>query len=564
MAMIMIDMKCVAILLLCWVFASSITYDWNCYKGCPERTGSIDAPAPDTLYLLWEVDLQSALYSSPVVKNGNVFQVMMGEVLCIDLSGNILWTAHVPAYYSTPAISDDNVIVATNCGISALSVENGDLLWEYVVSKRFSKKYPLDDYIVSSPVVSDGKVVVGTRPYNVPIPGGIYFGKLDHLFLICLNEETGKEEWYIGTTLGVYSSPCVSNGKIFASSREILCIDLEKGKVLWNSEKKYPFDLEKSSRDRYAFDDSTPALYHGIFIGGSHLLGWQKIVAIDQYTGNIFWEWVKEGALTSSPAVSEGKIYVYSYDGMVHCLSLLDGRELWTNPISEPKEYNIGGNLWPSPVITDHKVFIGSIEGVFYCLDSDTGNVLWKYKTGGPIYSVPAIVPGKVLISSTDGILYCFGIDPATYKTKAEQYLENKEYQKAEEFLLKAKENVETSEETEEIDRLLDLVASKLLEYQTRVDNLSEAESLMDKADEILWNNKFKEAKNLYIKAYEIFKELDDELGVSFCEKRIEYIEKRIAAQSWIERYWWLLIVLICLGVASIFLLKKLCKLNIF
>lgn len=556
MAMIMIDMKCVAILLLCWGFASSITYDWNCYKGCPERTGSIDTPAPDTQYLLWEVDLQSALYSSPVVKNGKVYQVMMGEVLCINLAGDILWTAHVPAYYSTPAISDDNVIVATNCGISALSVENGDLLWEYVVSKRFSEKYPLDDYIVSSPVVSDGKVVVGTRPYNVPIPGGIYFGKLDHLFLICLNEKTGQEEWHIGTTLGVYSSPCVSNGKLFASSREILCIDLEKGKVLWNSEKKYPFDLEKSSRDRYAFDDSTPALYHGILIGGSHLLEWQKIVAVDQYTGNIFWEWVKEGALTSSPAVSEGKIYVYSYDGMVRCLSLLDGRELWMTPISEPKEYNIAENLWPSPAITDHKVFIGSIEGIFYCLDSNTGNVLWKYETGGPIYSVPALVPGKVLVSSTDGTLYCFGIDPATYKTKAEQYLEDKIYDKAEDFLIKAKEYAKSNEEIDEIDKLLDLVNSEMPEYQKRLYSLSEAEFFMDEADKILWNKKFEEAKTLYTKAYEIYKDINDEFGIKFCEKRIDYIEKRIVQQSWIENYWWLVIFLICIGVAPIFIVK--------
>ena len=565
-----ISMRHVFILLACLlVVHTSAASDWSCFKGSPERTSCSDTLAPDTCYLNWKVETESELYSSPVVKNQNVFQVTFEEVLCIDLdSGEVVWTSSVPAYHSTPALSDGKMTVATNRGITAISTETGDVAWEYEVSGRFSKRFLLRDYIVSSPVVCEGNIVVGTMPYQFLVADGIWIDKRDDLYVICLDEQNGKEKWHVKTVLGVRSSPCISNGKVFVASREILCIDLEKGKIIWNSEDKYPYDTGKSKKERYAFDYSTPALYHGILIGGSCVMGWEveeqrslgwhKIVAVDQYTGDIFWEWVKEGALASFPAVYKGKIYVYSHDGMVRCLSLLDGETVWETAISEPREYETKEfRLWPSPAAADGKVYIGSIEGVFYCLDALTGSVLWKYETGDQIHSAPAVVSGKVLISSTDGSLYCFGIDPETYKLKAEKYIENEDYKKAEELLMAAKAYARTDEEIKEIDTLLHIVKAEMPEYQERLNQLSEAESLMDEADEIIWNKKFKEAKNLYTKAFGIYKAYNDEFGISFCEKRIDYIEKRIEQQNGIEPYWWLFIILICIFLAFLFVLKK-------
>ena len=559
-------MKQIIMLLLCVGIASIGLPNWAYFKGSPERASSIDAPAPDTPYLLWKADLGSELLSSPLVRNGKVFQVAFEELVCMNCdTGDILWRSSVPAFYYTPALTDERIIVSTNRGVTALSIENGTFQWEYIVPEWLSRSEPVD-YIVSSPGVFQGKVVVGTMPTVITVPHA-GFHESNKSNLVCLDEITGKEEWSIEST-GTLSSPCISHGKVYAASRGMLCIDLEEGKIMWNSEQKYPWNVEDPIKERYVFRHSTPAIYHGILVGGScntrltgqkpRYTGWQKIVAIDQYTGDILWEWGEEGILYSSPAVQEGQIYFYSCDGMVRCLSLLDGRELWKTPISEPKELYLGGlGAWPSPAAADRKVYIGSIGGVFCCLDADSGEILWKYETGGSIHSVPAIVPGKVLISSGDGTLYCFGFDPATYKTKAEQYLEDKEYQKAEEYLLKAKENAETSEETEEIDNLLDLVEKEIPEYNKRQNRLSEAESLMDEADKIIWDKKFTKAKTLYTKAYEIYKELDDEFGITFCEKRIEYIERRISEESWLKTNWWFLIIVAGIGVISLFSLRK-------
>lgn len=541
--------------------------DWECFKGSPEKMGSSDNAAPGTPYLLWEVDLGSELHASPVVKDDKVFQVASGELFCIDLtSGEIIWKSPVPAYYSTPALPEDKVIVATNHGIVAYSIEKGDLLWDYQMSVLFSR-YPIENYIQSSPVISEGRIVVGAMPLSYTIIDGLFVGRRNELFVFCV-DETGKEKWYTETTLGVCTSPCVTHGKVFAASREMVCIDLKRGNTLWNSEDKYPHDFEKPIKERYAFDLSTPILYHGIVIGGSsnmervgtglHYIGWQKIVFIDQYTGYFLWEWEKEGISASSPALYRGKVYTYSLDGVVRCISFLDGRDLWDTPISEPEEFNPYAELRPSPTVADHKVFIGSIAGDFYCLDSDTGEMLWTYETGGRIYSSPAVVSGRVLISSTEGKLYCFGIDPDTYLVKAQDYLEEGEIEKAQQFLVKAKEYAETEEEITEIEDLLTIVDQKMPEYEEKMEKIKEAESLMDEADKIMWDKKFGKAHDLYSKAYTIFQEVDDEFGEAFCMERLEYIAQRMPEETTGISYW-LGILALC-GVIACLVIWKIRK----
>jgi YD repeat-containing protein len=191
--------------------------------------------------------------------------------------------------------------------------------------------------------------------------------------------------------------------------------------------------IDQEGYTSYIYDNRSRILSKTRIIDGT------PYVFIDQYTGKILGEWVEEGVLACSPAFYDGKVYLYSLDGFVRCISFLEGKCLWKAPISRPREKEIYGfRLWPSPTVADGKVYIGSIEGVIYCLDAETGEILWTCQTGGEIRSAPAVVDGKVLVSSTDGKLYCFGIDPDTYLVKAQNYLEEGEIEKAQQFLAKA------------------------------------------------------------------------------------------------------------------------------
>jgi tetratricopeptide (TPR) repeat protein len=212
--------------------------------------------------------------------------------------------------------------------------------------------------------------------------------------------------------------------------------------------------------------------------------------------------------------------------------------------------------LWPSPTVADGKVYIGSIEGVIHCLDAETGEVLWTYQTGGEIRSAPAVVDGKVLISSTDGKLYCFGIDPDTYFVKAQSYLENGEIGKAQQFLAKAREYAEAEEEITSIESLLTIVDQKMPEYEERMEKIKEAESLMDEADRIMWEKKFKKAHDLYNEAYTIFQEVDDEFGKAFCMERMEYVTQRMPEET-TEIPYWLGILAVCGVIACLVIWRR-------
>jgi eukaryotic-like serine/threonine-protein kinase len=67
-----------------------------------------------------------------------------------------------------------------------------------------------------------------------------------------------------------------------------------------------------------------------------------------------------------------------------------------------------GDAITSSPVVADGVVYIGSRDHNVYALAARTGEELWSYKTGGNIISSPAIVDGIVYIGSDDGSLYAF------------------------------------------------------------------------------------------------------------------------------------------------------------
>jgi hypothetical protein len=75
-------------------------------------------------------------------------------------------------------------------------------------------------------------------------------------------------------------------------------------------------------------------------------------------------------------------------------------------------EYTTGSLVLSSPAVTDGKVYVGSEDHKMYCLNAVTGVKIWEYTTGDAVRSSPAVVNGKVYIGSYQGKVYCFGNQP--------------------------------------------------------------------------------------------------------------------------------------------------------
>ncbi len=58
------------------------------------------------------------------------------------------------------------------------------------------------------------------------------------------------------------------------------------------------------------------------------------------------------------------------------------------------------------PIIADGRVFVGTMKGTLYAIDSETGRVMWKFRTPGAILHTCAAAGGKVFFGNARGKVY--------------------------------------------------------------------------------------------------------------------------------------------------------------
>jgi outer membrane protein assembly factor BamB len=307
----------------------------------------------------------------------------------------------------------------TNTGYSPDSINIDGLVWEN--DTGFPSK-------VSSPVVANGKVYVGTSfkkihcydkddgtelwsfktDAEISATPAIYDGKLyipsgDGIFW-CLNAEDGTEIWNISTGYSIlYSSPTIYDDKLYQLiDDDLYCLNATDASYIWRTE--------------LGLSSGTPAIYNdSVYIGAQKGLG-SKVYRINAKTGSIITQ-VKIGNALTSPALADGKIFIGSGSGDNHllCLDADDLTTVWDKPF--------GGNVQGSPAVGYGKVYIGSWEKKLHCLDAETGDVEWEYETLAAItLSSPAIADGKVFFGSYDGFFYTLdaesGDELFKYQTK--------------------------------------------------------------------------------------------------------------------------------------------------
>jgi hypothetical protein len=70
-------------------------------------------------------------------------------------------------------------------------------------------------------------------------------------------------------------------------------------------------------------------------------------------TGASVWNYTTGNIVTSSPAVTNGVVYVGSHDNKVYALNATNGASVWN--------YTTGGRIWSSsPAVADGKIYVGS------------------------------------------------------------------------------------------------------------------------------------------------------------------------------------------------------------
>ena len=247
-------------------------------------------------------------------------------------------------------------------------------------------------------------VEAGSKPYapqEYASPAAsndiVYFASLRGKGVSAYKAKTGELIWYFPVEKGVESSPAIYEDKLFFGANDgyIYSVDAASGKLIW----KYNAGVEILS---------SPIAEGGIvFFASSNDI----LYALDTITGDVLWRYkgssrgsgIYSIRLTSSPAYSEGMVYVGFSDGSIAAVVAFDGSLVWKKKLSKGRGVRFA-DIDASPVIDGDVLLVSSYDSGFYALDIKNGNTLWKYNARSS--STPSYDNTRVYIADSSGKIF--------------------------------------------------------------------------------------------------------------------------------------------------------------
>jgi outer membrane protein assembly factor BamB len=374
-------------------------------------------------------------------------------------------------FITLPVISQDWPMWGGNAQRNMASpIKNLPSTWDVKSKKNIKWRADLGSTSYGNPVISDGKVFVGTNndnPKNPAITG-------DKGVLMCFRESDGKFLWqavtdklesgYDWPEQGVCSSPAVEGKRLYYVSNraELVCLDTEG---LQDGKNDGPF-MDETYKDptdadiiwkldmvkelgivQHNMANSSPAIAGDLlYLETSNALdeNHEKIpspkapsfIAVDKNTGKVVWQDNSPGdrilhGQWASPALGEVGGLLQAFfpggDGLLYGFNARTGEKLWSFDLN-PKDA-----VWPktrnyiisTPVFYEGKVYLavgqdpenGSGIGHMYSIDpSKRGDIteagrVWQYDKIRRSISTAAIADGLLYISDFTGFLHCLDLN---------------------------------------------------------------------------------------------------------------------------------------------------------
>ena len=144
---------------------------------------------------------------------------------------------------------------------------------------------------------------------------------------------------------------------------------------------------------------STPALSDGLLYIGSTS---DRFYAVDLSKGRVKWKFNARHPLEAAPAITDGMVCFGSSDGVMRCFDAA-GKLLW--------QFQARSEILSSPIVKDGQLYFNSSDDRAYALDAKTGERLWTYNRGtfkavSPrIYGSPAYSNGRLYFLFSDGVV---------------------------------------------------------------------------------------------------------------------------------------------------------------
>ena len=358
------------------------------------------------------------------------------------------------------ALSQGRLLIDTfNKEVIALDISDGSILW----------RSPMKDIVMSTPVISNGIVYVGTGhngrlhkvgneryKYTPNEPGDPTWGTPGGDDVAALSLETGQTLWMRHTVGEDMPSPAIIGGTLvfangdlhaygvsvksgdvswrdsldgyatmasamFAQNRAYVsvCNDApyrcstfalnpKSGKILWNSP--------------YGNSDSSPTYGAGlVFVSGVDNVpgqaypqaGYSTVTALDAKTGKAVWRYYSRDFGPYTEVGSNERAIAGTFDGRTYYQSFPSMDELVAFDARSGHikwTFHSVGPIKMSSVVSGGRVYAGDITGILYAINASTGVLFTSRLFPEPFTTSPAIIVGNALIVADDSHVYAIPI----------------------------------------------------------------------------------------------------------------------------------------------------------
>lgn len=344
--------------------------EWTMDGFNPARTRARELPfsQPITKQRVINIPEDVGEGSPPVMSQNLLVVEAPGGLRSVDLrTGKQRWSVPLPGILFSPAIADGRVFARSETNnqgrIVALSFAKGEELWTFTPERLSSTTTAFLGGHLTSPVVVDGRVIVGAgnKVYS-------------------LDAATGVGQWAFSTHELVTSSATVFDGLIYiADFSQIYALDFETGKQVWG----------------YNTDSSIS--WAPIAAGGKLVAkNGTKVVALDLKTGEEYWS-LESGERELVPSAATDRIVYLKSERDIYAIELSSGKELWT----------FQDNAFVSlPVIAGDELFVVTGMGpgsALTVLATETGAYRWRMPVADLSSTAPIISGQTIYLRKTDG-----------------------------------------------------------------------------------------------------------------------------------------------------------------
>lgn len=314
--------------------------------------------------------------------------------------------AHYKQNFASPTpVTDGTHIWAMSGGgvITALTLD-GQVVWTHNLQKEY---YPFGYHFgySSSPVLCNGKIIIQvTHGYTTDDPS----------YLIAYNAKTGALAWRVERNTDAllespdaYSTPAILqfDGKtqiVISGADYVTGHDPDTGAEVWRAAGLNP---KRGERNRMI---ASPVAVDGMIYAPSTrkpTLALRAGGTGDITTSHLAWIYDEMGPDVPTPACDGKLLYLVDDRGVITCFDAKTGTILWG------PERTAKGAVSSSPIVADGKIFIINEEGVTSVLAAGTEfraiaeNAL---PSEGRTLATPAVA-GDRLFLRTPTHLYCIG-----------------------------------------------------------------------------------------------------------------------------------------------------------